>query len=170
VHEHLELDRRLLGVRADLVDRQLARHHDAVDAEARRDRRRRRRRQRHLRRRVEVERRAHRARDQRHRRVLHDQRVDAGRRRGAHDALDRGQLGLEHQRVHRQVAPRAGAVDLAHHRGQIVDAKVVGAGARVPAFVDAEVHRVGACCEGGGQRRCAAGRREDLGPTHPATR
>jgi hypothetical protein len=104
-----------------------------------------------------VERRAQRAREQRHRGVLDDQRVDPGGGRGPHDPLDRGQLGLEHQRVERQVAARAGAVDLPHHRRQIVDAKVVGAGARVPALVDAEVHRVGARGERGGQRRGAAG-------------
>jgi hypothetical protein len=119
-------------------------------------------RQRHLGRRVELERRAHRARDRGHRGVLHDQRVDPRRGGGPHHPLDGGQLGLEDERVQGQVAAGAGGVDLRHHRRQIGQREVVGPGSRVPALVDAEVDRVGA----GGQRRSqgrrAAGRRQDL--------
>jgi hypothetical protein len=166
VNEHLEGNRRALGVRADLVDRELAWDDDAREPELGEQRRGERRGRRHLRRTVGLERGAQRTRDQRDRGILHDDRVDAGGRDAPDQLLDDWQLRLEDERVERDVGLRAGAMDPGDDLGERVAREVRGTRAGVEAIVEAEVNGVGTGGEGGCHRIAIARRRQDLGAAH----
>jgi hypothetical protein len=111
---------------------------------------------------VDLERRGHGPREQRDRRVLHDERVDAGSGRGADVVLDHGELVFEHQRVERQVQPRARAVDAVRELRQAIDAEVGRPRPGVQAPVEPQVHSVGARGERGREGVVVARGGQDL--------
>ena len=166
MHEHLELDRRGRAIGADLVDRELAWHDDAREAERLEQRYRERARCGHLGRRVDLERGTDPARDESDRGVLDDDRIDAGSRDAPDQLLDRRELGLEHERVERDVEPRARAMDPAHDLGEAGRREVVGASPRVEPVIESEVHGVGAGGECGREGIAIASGRQNLGAAH----
>ena len=117
-------------------------------------------RDRHLRARVHVELGADLAREQRHRRVLHDQRIDAGARGDLDQFGDCVELALEHQRVQRQIELHARAVRARDESGQRCAIEVHRPRARVPAVRQPEVDHVRAARERGREGLVGACRRE----------
>ena len=110
--------------------------------------------------------RAERPGEQRDRRVLDDDRVHASGRDPPDQLLDDRQLGLEHQRVERDVRARVGAMNQLDDGGEAIRRKVGGAGARVEAVVETEVDRIGTGSERRGKGRAITGGRENFGTTH----
>jgi hypothetical protein len=107
-----------------------------------------------------------RARDQGDRRVLHDDRVDACGGHASDQRLDDRQLGLEHERVQRDVEAGASAVNPRDDLREGVGGEVDRAGPGVEAVVEAEIDRVGTGSEGGGEGVAVTGGGEDLGAAH----
>ena len=117
---------------------------------------------------MDLERRRDPARQQGDRRVLNDDRVDAGRGDPPDQLLDRRELGLEYQRVERDVDPRATAMDAGDDLAKAGRWKVLGPRTCVEAVVEPEVDRIGAGRERGGEGIAVARGRQDLGAAHGA--
>ena len=103
VDEHLQRHRRAPGDCGDLVDRQLAGQHHALDPQLLGQADRLGTGHRHLRRGVNRQVGTDRANQPRQAQVLHQHGVDAGRGDAPHELLDLGQLAGKHQRVERHV-------------------------------------------------------------------
>ena len=81
----------------------------------------------------------------------------------ADELLDFWQLAGEDERVERDVALEAAAVQLGHELGQLGDVEVLRAGAGVEAGVEAEIDRVGAVFDRGADAVAIAGGGEEFG-------
>ena len=95
--------------------------------------------------------------------ILDEHRIDAGRRDLPHELLDLRQLAGEHERVERDIAFQAAAVQLGHQRRQIGHVKILGAGAGVEARIEAEIDGVRAVFDRGANAVPVAGRGEEFG-------
>ncbi len=166
VHEDLELDRSARPVAADLVDGELARHDDARQPELAEQADRERARRGHLGRRVDLERGTDRTREQRDGGILDDDRVDPGGGDAPDQLLDDRELGLEHERVERDVRAGPGAVNPRDDLGERRRWEVLGTRARVESVVETEVDSVGAGSERRGQRVAVTGGRQNFGAAH----
>ncbi len=162
VHEALELEIRLRGHRADLLDGELAREDHARDTQRTRHRGRLGRRDGHLGGRVQRQLRADLAGQPGDSQVLHEDRVGARAGDGSQRLLRDRQLAIEHQRVEGDESLDAFLVQEVEDPRQIRRLEVVRAGPCVEAAAQAEVDRVRPGGHRGLQALLVAGGREQL--------
>ena len=147
---------------ADLLHRQLARHHHPPDAKPFGEAGRLGAGDGHLRRGVDIERGADRARKQRDGGILHDDGVDACLGDLREEFLDHRELRFEDQRVQREVGLGIRPVDGPNRVGQGRNRKVGGARTGIEAIIESEIDRVRSRGERGAQRLGITCRSEDF--------
>ena len=161
VDEHLHLQRRGRGDGGDLLHGQLAREHHARKTHPLECRCARSVVHGHLRGGVQRQRRTYPPHQRRRAHVLHDRRVHARRRDGAHRIRKRIELRVEHERVERDMHAHIARVAVGHGAPERVRIEIGRVAARAEGG-QAEIHRVRAGADGGGQLLLAAGGRQDL--------
>ena len=122
MHEHLQLDSRAARDLLDVREAQLARQHHAIRAERGGELDRRGVGAGHLRRGMDAQIRRDLPDQAERPEILHDHRVDAGALRRAHHVCPGVELGVEHQRVQREVGFDPPLVQAADGLGQAFDA------------------------------------------------
>ena len=95
--------------------------------------------------------------------VLHQHGIDPGGDGLARGKLQCSQFVVEDERVERDVALDAAAVQVAHQRGEFVGGEVDGPGAGVQPAAEAEIDGIRAVFHGGRRRK----RRRRPGPAVP---